>query len=377
MPPEQLNDFDLNQLSSGYDPVGAVEASIGATETLPESDETVPAKADDDDPDNGGDTPEPETGGEEDDVPPEDDTPDGGDDIQDPPPAAASTEEGGEDDDPLVPGVDNSISREQLSEKTQERIRSLAARAKQLDESKRDLERQLREYHDRISNLEKGGGATQQDSADQVMADMQVELDLSDDDIKAMFDKAVDGDLDTATGSFKSMMQAVAKTAAMQAAQAASKEATQQVTHRQQLTELQSVVEKLTTDYSVLDPSSNDFDEALSTEVRELRDFYIQRGETYAKALNKAAEITLSQRGLWGETDVLKPETPPVDKTAAAVEARNKKEAQRKLNTDQPPPPTGKKDVQTQIKKSILDYTDEEFDKLTDAELERMTGTQY
>lgn len=369
--PQPLSDFDMKGLSTGYDPVAGMEQSSGyADQALDDSDdEGLNVASQETDDDLGSDDAVAQT--EDTETEDDDEAVEVSGEEGDPADGDADSEADTGDDDQaaveeedLVPGVDPKLARQELKEKTQERIRTLANKNRDSEQKLRDLQAKFETLS--RQNEQRPDEQTMHDAAEAAGVELDAET------IKGMWDKAMDGDLDSASTTFTDIMQKVAEQAIKQATTQSQAATTQQ----QQMNELNKTVESLVTDYSQLDPESPDFDESLALEVRDLRDFYIvQKGMAPAEALTKAAERELTLRGMWGQEDVLNDEG-KVD-VAAETRKRNSQVAKEKLKVDQPAAPRAKGEGQAEQKRSIMDMTDEEFDAMSDVELEKLTGTQY
>lgn len=376
--PKPLNDDQtFSVYEGGYDPVAAVEGeghpalpdhdgelNVGSLSDASSTDQEPPAEEDavedtgvQDPPADVDETDAADAEGDSDEKP---------DESEVDPDASETSPDA--DESELVPGIDQETARRELKEKTQKRIQSLA-------KDNKELTTQLDTFRQELDTLKKNQDKSGQSDTEMVAEAQEVAgLDLKPEDIRTMFDKALDGDLDTAVQSFTDMMQQVATNAS----KTASQETRRTLTQEQQQQALDKTAEQLSSDYSVLDPSSDDFNEPLAQEIVDLRDFYIGRGEPYAEALSKAAKTQLTAAGLWGQEDILNdaPAKATVDTEAAKV-TRNQEAARAKAKTDQPPAPGGKAPTAKNPGKTIMDLSDAEFDALTDKELEKMTGTPY
>jgi len=381
--PQPLKDteFDMSSLGTGYDPVAAMEESEGLDANFdPDADDdeglsvAPPDEDGGDAEDDSGEDADADTSDEDtsDDKTAGEDSDESDDDSDD---TADAEADGAKDDksakeEELVPGVDNATARETLKQKTQDRIRELANSNRETSQKLKDIEAR---YEQLQREAEKNNsGQSHQASLEQAAA--EVDLDLDPEVLNSMWDKAIDGDYKTATSTFTDIIKKVATQAATQATQSA----TQATRKEQQMTELNSTVDELTTEYSVLDHDSADFDESLALEVRDLRDFFItQKGMAPGPALRRAAERELSARGVWGQESILNDAPETSTSKAKATQAHNQKQAKAKASVKQPAAPQSKAETGKTPTKSIEEMSDEEFDQLSNDQLEAMVGTAF
>ena len=134
---------------------------------------------------------------------------------------------------------------------------------------------------------------------------------------------------------------------------------------------LDDAAERMAEKYPFLDSASPEADKAAIAEVVEWRDFYMSKGVSPAKALERAAakigEPVLKATTKAGVDD---------DDDAAAQRERQAIVRGALAAKRQPPPPSGGKGdraAQSQLP-DVSKMTDEEFDKLTASEKARLRG---
>jgi hypothetical protein len=247
-----------------------------------------------------------------------------------------------------------------LKAKTQKRIQTLLEQRKAQDARIAALE----------AAIEQGKSTATQMKAATAIAE-EMDIDISPDEVRKMFDKALDNDLDTAVETFTKMLQKVAGQSRREAEAAQQRSAQQS-----QQQEFDTTVTELTAAYSIFDPQAEDYNNDLTMEVVALRDMYVQQGQTMANALRKAAQRVLKSEGLWED------DSPAAPSTVAATTADvNKKALASKMTAVRQPPTTakaGRTDKDGEQKAvDILKMTDAEFDALSDADLERLTGRKF
>jgi hypothetical protein len=148
----------------------------------------------------------------------------------------------------------------------------------------------------------------------------------------------------------------------------------QTVTQDRTANALQQAADNLEDNFPVFNAKSEDYNEALTQEVIDLRDAFIIKGDSPVEALGKAASYVIKDNGLYDPAD----ETSLADEPAAKVDevARKRKQVSKKMKVagQQPPtlPETSEADPEARI--DINNLTDEEFESLPEKTLARMRG---
>lgn len=143
------------------------------------------------------------------------------------------------------------------------------------------------------------------------------------------------------------------------------------VSNNHQANALQQAAAALEADFPIFDQKSAAYDEALTTEVIELRDAFMVQGANPVAALSRAAKFVINENNLVdnGETG----------STLGATDEMSKKRAEvnKKLKAaDAQPPEMGGEGAATRGEKALdlSSMTEEEFDALPEATLKRLRG---
>ena len=152
-------------------------------------------------------------------------------------------------------------------------------------------------------------------------------------------------------------------------------EMSQTVNQDRQQNALQQAATAMEEAYPVFDRNSDDFDEAITSEVVELRDAFILKGYEAVDALSKAVRYVVKDNELDGPSR----DVPSLAGIARKTDELAKKRAtvSRKLKAadSQPPELPGESSSMHGEKTSNLsDMTEEEFAALPEATLKRMRG---
>ena len=250
------------------------------------------------------------------------------------------------------------------------RLAQEASRRRQAEARVQEMEAYLRDLEVFKQHASTPGTAAAADVSQQL--DLQFDFG---DNARQMFDKALDGDLDTANKLFGEMLTGAARKAAEAAiAQSGArrkpanldKEIQQRLLAMRLQEEEERVIHTLETNYDVFNPQSTSFSKDMVDEVLTIQDAYIAKHHTPAEAMDRAAAMVLQQYGiqLKNAAAAAKPGT---SQRSAAVQ-RN-----LKANAQQPPTvPAGGGGQQPEIDISRL--TEEEFDALPDAVIARLRG---
>jgi hypothetical protein len=148
----------------------------------------------------------------------------------------------------------------------------------------------------------------------------------------------------------------------------------QKVTQNQQMTALQQAASDLEANFPVFDRSSDQYNEAYTQEVIDLRDAFIVKGENAVAALSKAAKFVIKEYGL--DVDAPSLATKAAPKQVDEV-AKRRSEVSRKLKAAeaQPPELPGESSASRGERATdISNMTEEEFSALPEATLKRLRG---
>ena len=153
----------------------------------------------------------------------------------------------------------------------------------------------------------------------------------------------------------------------------------QTVSQNQQQGALQQAANELEANFPIFDAKSDEYDEAMTQEVIELRDAFIIKGENAVAALSKAAKFVISEHGLVHTTDdapTLAGESAPSSKSDDEV-AKKRAQVARKLKAAEAQPPALPGESSASRGESSFDInslSEDEFDALPDATLKRLRG---
>ena len=146
---------------------------------------------------------------------------------------------------------------------------------------------------------------------------------------------------------------------------------TDTVSNNHQANALQQAAAALEADFPVFDQKSTAYDEALTTEVIELRDAFMVQGANPVAALSRAAKFVINENNLVDNSET--------GSTLGATDEMSKKRAEvnKKLKAaDAQPPEMGGEGAATRGEKALdlTSMTEEEFDALPEATLKRLRG---
>lgn len=153
----------------------------------------------------------------------------------------------------------------------------------------------------------------------------------------------------------------------------------QTVNQNQQQGALQQAANELEANFPVFDANSDQYDEAMTQEVIELRDAFIIKGENAVAALSKAAKFVISEYSLVDTTETasaLTADTAPPAKSDDEV-AKKRAQVARKLKAAESQPPELPGESSATRGESSFDInalSEEEFDALPEATLKRLRG---
>jgi hypothetical protein len=153
---------------------------------------------------------------------------------------------------------------------------------------------------------------------------------------------------------------------------------TDAVSQNQQANALQQAATTLEAEFPMFDARSDQYNEALTQEVIDLRDAFIIKGENAVAALSKAAKFVISENNL---VDTAEPVSSLAADTAPKQNvdevSRKRKEVSRKLKAaDAQPPELQGEGTATRGEKGLdlSNMTEDEFDALPEATLKRLRG---
>jgi|TARA_R100000081_G_scaffold56107_1_gene27554 hypothetical protein len=149
-------------------------------------------------------------------------------------------------------------------------------------------------------------------------------------------------------------------------------EMTQTVQQDREFNALQQAAAAMEEAYPMFSKDSDQFDEALTNEVVELRNAFIANGANVVDALGKAVRYVVADKGLDAETTSLGTAPTPVDEVAKKRAQVNKK---LKAASAQPPELPGESAADHGDSAiNVESMTEDEFDALPAATLARLRG---
>jgi hypothetical protein len=190
---------------------------------------------------------------------------------------------------------------------------------------------------------------------------------------KKMADAFVDGDTATAQAAFTEMVkgaaQAAAKAAAAKAYETARDESEGAYRARVLVQEAQEAADLVQAEYDIFNDKTESFDEALFEKALTLRDALMSTGMSVGEAIIEAAQVVATQNGVTGNSTKTQSSEPA---KKPAVKAPN---IERKLEqAAKSPQKLGGEPNASTPELNIMEMSDEEFEKLTPAELARLRG---
>ena len=151
--------------------------------------------------------------------------------------------------------------------------------------------------------------------------------------------KAIDGELDEAAALQAKAFDAMAQNRGEVPVEQKAMDPDDLVAQIEERVELKHTVKQIFSDYPMLDPENEAFNEDLNTEALDFQDFYIGKGYTPAVAVEKAVEALTKLHDIKPvgyEPPAPKPKKPERD-------VRVPVEKKMKAAKDQPPEPEGRK----------------------------------
>jgi hypothetical protein len=205
-----------------------------------------------------------------------------------------------------------------------------------------------------------------------------IKIDIGD-KARTMFDKALDGDIDTANATFNEIINSIVQNTV----EAVRNETMAKVPEAIQATltsqTLQGVIDDLENNYEMFRTGAEQFNQDLVDDTLAMQEAFIKRGYDPAQAMRKAADTALKEH----YPDLFTPKAPePVAETppAAPKATRSPKDVQRNVTAAQQQPPelpgrqpTGDADF-AQLQSRLNELSDEELDALPEATLRRLRG---
>ena len=192
------------------------------------------------------------------------------------------------------------------------------------------------------------------------------------DDPRKMFDKVLEGDLDTANDLFSSMVSKAVNAGITSATQGIETRVRDQVKQVQRQQTDGEVAEQLENTYDFYRADSDDYDEGLVEETLAIRDSFINRGYEPADAMRQAADYVIR---------VNKPELIATQEAAApAKQTRNPNAVQKNVaaaNQQPPSLPTSTQGSKAPPEIDLSSLSIEEFDALPKATLARLRGDTF
>jgi hypothetical protein len=191
---------------------------------------------------------------------------------------------------------------------------------------------------------------------------------------KQMFDKVLEGDLDSANQLFATMLQDAVKAGVQTATQNIDSRVQDQVRTVTRAQTEQEVAEDLENTYDFFRSGSETYDQGLVDEVLAIRDGFIGRGYEPADAMRQAADyvVRVNRPDMLVQTQEEAPSAPqPVAQT------RNPEAVEKNIAAANQQPPTLPKSSQGTKPPAIVDInalSEDEFAALPQATLARLRG---
>lgn len=190
------------------------------------------------------------------------------------------------------------------------------------------------------------------------------------DDPKKMFDKVLEGDLDTANTLFSDMVTKAVQAGIQTATANIDSRVADQVQSVNRAQTEAEVAEELENTYEIFRVDSEEYDDALVGETLAIRDSFVARGYEPADAMRQAADYVIK---------VNKPELLQEQATQAAPpqQTRNPQAVEKNVaaaNQQPPSLPTSTQGSKAPPEVDISNLSDEEFAALPQATLARLRG---
>lgn len=184
-------------------------------------------------------------------------------------------------------------------------------------------------------------------------------------DPKTMFDEVLNGDLDAAAAIYQRSLEALSKATA----KAVRDELTSQINaipgRSKVESALQAEADAIANEYDVFNEKSEAFDETLTNEVVDLRNYYIDKGHDPVDALRKATNVVVKSEGLQSRAtgkSTGRATTPDIKSKVQAAKA-------------QPPRTGGDRNASEESTPfNIAKMSDDDMDKLSETQMARLRG---
>ena len=190
------------------------------------------------------------------------------------------------------------------------------------------------------------------------------------DDPKKMFDKVLEGDLDTANTLFSDMVTKAVQAGIQTATANIDSRVADQVQSVNRAQTEAEVAEELENTYEIFRVDSEEYDDALVGETLAIRDSFVARGYEPADAMRQAADYVIKVN----KPELLQEQT---TQTAPAQQTRNPQAVEKNVaaaNQQPPSLPTSTQGSKAPPEVDISNLSDEEFAALPQATLARLRG---
>ena len=277
-----------------------------------------------------------------------------------------------EEDDAQEAAGAEAVSAAEEVEEVEEKADSIMIPKARLDQEaarRRAAENRLKEIQSKMNTGENTAMETKRELE-------ELALDFGDTP-KQMFDKILDGDIDTANELFSSILRKAATSAAQAGYNQARGEIGEVVQQRNYQEAEGDVIARLESEYDFFNPGSEAFSTDAVNETLALQQGFLTQGYTPADAMQVAADYYVRVH----RPDLLQPQSAPQaeQKAPAPAPASNRtKEVKRNLdaNRQQPPsvPTSGGNETVTNDLPDIMTLSEEEIDALPEATIKRLRG---
>jgi hypothetical protein len=190
------------------------------------------------------------------------------------------------------------------------------------------------------------------------------------DDPKKMFDKVLEGDLDTANTLFSDMVTKAVQAGIQTATANIDSRVADQVQSVNRAQTEAEVAEELENSYEIFRVDSEEYDDALVGETLAIRDSFVARGYEPADAMRQAADYVIKVN----KPELLQEQT---TETAPPQQTRNPQAVEKNVaaaNQQPPSLPTSTQGSKAPPEVDISNLSDEEFAALPQATLARLRG---
>lgn len=230
-------------------------------------------------------------------------------------------------------------------------------------EKRREAESRYEELQKKLEALEEKVAAPQQEAPTQ-QEPSEPEYDVTSKMQEAMT-LAMDGDLEKSAALMAEVISKSNDQAVKQATEASKQDYTQMTAAEKEQAMLTQTAEKIVNTYPQFNSDSESYDAAMTEELKDYRDAFFAKGEEAHAALEKAKDLVVRLHGL--------DQAEAPQETAPAKEP--KKDVKKAVDAAIKTPPKTSGDLDTEkAEKRIEDFTEEEFEKLSPAELKKLRG---